>query len=588
MELQRGQRLGLEQLIAPEHPFVFAIKVHIPQTEVDCACFGLDAQSLVTDDRYMTFFNQPCTPCGGISLAAPHDAVEGFEFNLQVIPPKIARIALVATLDGEGTFSQVTEGEVRLLQDGKIVARFCFYGELFTNEKSLILIELYRKDAAWRLTAAGQGFNGGFEALVRHFGVDVSNEDTSAQQTPVPPLSLLQSEDLPPLTAKDPGQCEATARAIEQILGGFKVKGSIVDIEQGPIVTTYALKPAPGVRVVRVLNLEPDLALALSTSGLRIDPLFVHGVIGIEIPNPERAIVPVRRILADDTYQKSNKLSLLPLGVDTRGKPVVADLEVLPHLLVAGTTRSGKSVALHGMICGLLLRASVRETRLLLLDPKRNEFSLYDGTPHLLAPVLTEARHAVIALDWLTREMDSRYQQMNTLEVRNLEGWRLKLIEQSRLLGRLPGNEEPISEPPPLLIVVVDELADLMLQSNKAIEQPLVRLAQMGRAAGIHLILATQRPSRDVLTGLIKSNIPARLAFKVTSGTDSRIILDNTGAENLLGRGDGLFITPGHALQRIQAPWVTEANVTAITHFLKRTTSVAPIPSLMSSLELDC
>ncbi|MBF0294591.1 MAG: TerD family protein [Magnetococcales bacterium] len=567
MEIQRGQRQELIHLVDPQRPFVAGVHLGMPAgVTVDCACFGLDGKGRATDDRYVTFFNQPATPCGGVALAVTPEGEEGFEFRLHALPPEISRLVLVASLDGEGLFSAMGEGRVRLLQGGGETGRFTMQGGMFADEKGLMLLEFYRKEESWRVCAVGQGFAGGLEALCNHFGVAAGEEDGSVT-IPMPPLSLLPLDDAPTPEA-DAARHEAQIEAIERTLGEFKVKGKIVGSEPGPVVTTYALDPAPGVKLSRVIGLEPDLALAMSSPGLRIDPIFDHGVIGIEIPNPTRDTVPLRRIL--EAVQAQRNRLLLPLGVDARGGPVVADLEQLPHLLVAGTTRSGKSVALHGIMCGLMLRNPVAAVRLVLVDPKRSEFSLYDNAPHLLAPVVTEARQAVEALHWLTGEMESRYQRMRELGVRNLDGWR-----------GLRGGTSPV---PPLLVVVVDELADLMLQSGKGIEEPLARLAQMGRAAGLHLILATQRPSRDVLTGLIKSNIPARLAFKVTSKTDARIILDEGGAENLLGAGDGLFIAPGQALRRIQAPMVSDANVIAILRYLRATAPYAPDAGLMAGL----
>lgn len=580
MVIQRGQRLKLEQLLDPEWPFVIGFSASMTDRTIDCCCFGLGADKRVNDESYVTYFNQPRTPCGGVSLAAPAKAIEGFEIDLRNLPLAITSLVLVATMGDDDTFSQMVSGSMEIIQKGCTVGIFALNGRMFSNERSIILVEFYRKDDTWRFNANGQGFEGGFAALADYFGVDTCDQSDSFQ-IPSPPLSLLPLDDLPPL-AEDIAIRESTSRAIERILSEFKVRGTITGTEAGPIVTTYSLDPAPGVKVSRVTNLEPDIALALSTPGLRIDPIYTHGVIGIEIPNKEREIVPLRRILTAKMYKESSSPLLLPLGVDTRGNPVVNDLEPMPHLLIAGTTRSGKSVALHGILCSLLFRTSPSEVRLLLLDPKRNEFTHYDHVPHLLAPVVIQTNQAVVALQWMTVEMESRYQRMNGIGVRNLAGWRMKRAEHDQL----GCSNALIPEVPPLLVVVVDELADLMLQSDKAVEGSLVRLAQMGRAAGIHLVLATQRPSRDVLTGLIKSNIPARLSFKVTSAMDSRIILDTGGAENLLGRGDGLFIAPGQSIQRIQAPMVTEENVTALVRFITNTRSSIPDPSLMAALQV--
>ncbi|MBF0613558.1 MAG: hypothetical protein G8237_00385 [Magnetococcales bacterium] len=580
MELERGQRLSLEQLVDIAAPFVIGMGIHVPGMAVDCVCFGLDDDKKASDDRYAIFFNQPVSPCTGIALAAPHGYGLGFELVLARLPESLAALVVVVTLDEPYDFSRLEEGEVCLMQKGVVTARFVLQAALFAHqERALLLLELYRKDGSWRINTLGQGFAGGLAALADHYGV-VTREEDRPSLVPAPPLSLLPLDDLP-VSVEDAEAVERMQRAIERTLGEFNVKGQVVGADVGPVVTTYKLDPAPGVKVTRVTGLEADLALSLSSPGLRIDPLFTDGVIGIEIPNRQRAVVPLRRILTGAMGVEPVLPLLMPLGVDARGQPVLENLELLPHLLVAGTTRSGKSVLLHAVLCGVLLRARVEQARLLLVDPKRNEFSLYDGVPHLLAPVVTEPRRALAALQWLTGEMESRYQRMNGLGVRNLQGWQTK---RSDAVGR-GGTLDPVPLPPPVVLVVVDELADLMLQSGKAIEEPLVRLAQMGRAAGIHLVLATQRPTRDVVTGLIKSNIPARLAFKVTSKLDSRVILDEGGAENLLGQGDGLFIAPGRELRRIQAPMVSEEDVTAIVRFLRTTVPMIPEVTLMEALE---
>ena len=580
MELQRGQRLEFAEVINTDRPFVIAFIACIPDSTVDCVCFGLDQWKKVSDDRYVTFYNQPCTPCGGISLAAPNNG-EGFEINLNAIPPSIDGMNISATMDGGKTFSQMLTGAVQITQSGRIVACFNLTGDMFNKEKTLILVEIYRKEKSWRFTARGQGFNGGLPALVQHFGVDTSNQRTP-NQPPAPPVSLFTLDDFH-TNIEETDQQKTISSNIEQTLSEFKVTATVVGIEPGPIVTTYSLLPAPGVKLSKVINLEKDLALALSKPGLRINPHFVHGVIGIEIPNKEREMVPLRRLLASDAYKGNDSPLLLPLGVTTTGKPVVENLESLPHLLVAGTTRSGKTIALHGIICGILFRTSPKDTRLLLVDPKFNEFMVYEGTPHLLASVITEPRKTVTALHWLTDQMEARYQQMSGIGVRNLEGWRKK-AEAYEQVSSTTTNYPRIPDCPPLIVVIIDELADLILQSNDSLERPLVRLAQMGRAAGIHLILATQRPSREVLTPLIKANIPARLAFKVTSKSNSQIIIDSSGAENLLGRGDALFVAPGSDIQRVQAPMVSEENVAAIVRFLKSTLPYNPDGSLASAL----
>ncbi|AGX87438.1 DNA translocase FtsK [Candidatus Symbiobacter mobilis] len=579
MELQKGQRISLAQVLDLHQPFVVGMQTPVPQGEVDGACFGLDGNGRVADERYVTYYNQPMTPCGGVQLASPRGDQEGFELLLDAVPAHIVRFLFVMTVDDESSFADMRGGHARLLQGDCVTAIFRLDGAALAGEKALILLEIYRKDADWRVAAVGQGFAGGMADLVTEFGIQAQSSDASVTSPPIPPLALLGPDSMV-TTADDADSLQQQTDAIERTLEGFKVKATVVGTEVGPIVTTFALRPAPGVKVSRIRNLETDLALALSSPGLRVDPMFQHGVIGIEIPNRERQVVPLRRLLqAGSPRRAHDKPLLLPIGVDARGNPQWEDLEELPHLLVAGTTRSGKSVALHAMLGAVLFGAQPSQVRLLLVDPKGSEFTIYDGIPHLLAPVITQTRQTMAALGWLVGEMEARYRHMASLGVRNRAG--LQMLEARRS----PQDPAPAVEVPPLLLLVIDELADLMLQSGKAVEEPLVRLAQMGRAAGIHLILATQRPSRDVLTGLIKANMPARLAFRVTSSMESRIILDEQGAENLLGKGDGLLLVPGnHSLARVQTPFVTEAETEAVIRFLKRTGTPNPAPDLLEVL----
>ena len=567
MNLQRGERIELDALINPSQAFVVGMTICLPDVEVDCACFCLDDQGRALSDDYVVFYNQPTTPCGGVSLAAPLDDAAGFEVNFSKLSNAITRLVFVATTDGNQGFRSVRASYARLLRNGQIEAcRFEVDGATFSDEKALMVLELYRRDDKWRLAAIGQGFAGGMAVLVHHFGLIVGAQAATASP-PRPPESLLLM-DAPQTQPEDQCARETTSRAIEQTLAEYRVKGSVTGCTSGPVVTTYAFAPAPGVKLARVIDLGADLALRLATSGLRIDPIFVDGVIGIEIPNRVRELVRLRRVMDVDRDQRTPLL--LAFGVDNRGTPIWEDLERLPHLLVAGSTRSGKSVALHAMLCAILLHARESEVRIVLIDPKRAEFVGYEGAPHLLAPVLTDPRQATIALDWLMREMDRRYARMEALDVRNLEGWRLKVGSSG--------------DAPPLQLVMIDEFADLMLQSGKAVEVPLVRIAQMGRAAGIHLIVATQRPSKEVLTPIIKANVPARLSFRVTSAANSKIILDEPGAENLIGNGDGLLSVPGQPLLRIQAPMVLPHEIRAILQFLKLTRTTQYDVSLMQRL----
>ena len=346
----------------------------------------------------------------------------------------------------------------------------------------------------------------------------------------------------------------ANARALEQKLLDFGVAGSVVEICPGPVVTMYEFSPAPGIKINKVASLADDLALALKTHSVRIvAPIPGKAVIGIELANATRQIVYLKEILASDVFQKDRNRLLLTLGQDIVGQPVVTDLAKMPHLLIAGATGTGKSVGLNAMICSLLYSHHPDRLRLLMIDPKRIELSLYDGIPHLLHPVVSEPKEATRALRWAVMEMERRYQLLEEAQARNLQGY-----------------NKTAEEPIPYLVIIIDELADLMMVSSKEVEAAIARLAQMARAAGIYLIVATQRPSVDVLTGLIKANFPARISFKVSSKVDSRTILDVMGAERLLGMGDMLFLPPGSSdLRRIHGAYVSEEEIGRVVEFLK-------------------
>ena len=369
----------------------------------------------------------------------------------------------------------------------------------------------------------------------------------------LPPLSFLKDPPDQEITIDRDSYLE-NARTLEQKLLDFSVAGKVVEICPGPVVTMYEFAPAPGIKINKVASLSDDLALALKTHSVRIvAPVPGKAVIGIELANTMRQGVWLKEILASDVFQKNSGKLLLALGNDIVGQPVVTDLSKMPHLLIAGATGTGKSVGLNAMICSLLYRLGPERLRILMVDPKRIELSLYDGIPHLIHPVVSEPREATRALKWAVMEMERRYQLLEEAHARNLEGYNANAREQI-----------------PYLVVIIDELADLMMVSSKEVEAAIARLAQMARAAGIHLLIATQRPSVDVLTGLIKANFPARLSFKVSSKVDSRTILDVMGAERLLGMGDMLFLPPGSsALERIHGAYISETEIMKVVEFLK-------------------
>ena len=389
--------------------------------------------------------------------------------------------------------------------------------------------------------------------------------------TPLPPLKLLD-EAKAEGERVSPETIEFTSRLIEKKLSDFGVAVKVLAAYPGPVITRYEVEPAVGVKGSQIVNLVKDLARALSVVSIRVvETIPGKSCMGLEIPNPHRQMVRLSEILGSEAYHALNSPLAIALGKDIAGNPVVADLARMPHLLVAGTTGSGKSVALNAMILALLYKAEPRAIRLILIDPKMLELSIYQDIPHLLAPVVTDMKQAVNALTWCVAEMDRRYKLMNWIGARNLSGYNHRVTEQEfEDPFALDAGKAVKLTPLPQVVVVIDELADLMMVVGKKLEELIARLAQKARAAGIHLILATQRPSVDVITGLIKANIPTRIAFQVSSKVDSRTILDQSGAEALLGAGDMLYLPPGSGLpQRVHGAFVADHEVTKVVAHLK-------------------
>jgi S-DNA-T family DNA segregation ATPase FtsK/SpoIIIE len=410
-----------------------------------------------------------------------------------------------------------------------------------------------------------------------------------------PPSLTLLDHDGEAAKPVDKEALMMNARLLEKKLLDFNVEGDVSEVKPGPVVTMYEFAPAPGVKVNKIAGLSDDLSMALKALSIRIvAPIPGRGVVGIEIPNRDREMVYLKEIFSTDEFQKTGGKLPLALGKDIFGHTVVSDLAKMPHLLVAGSTGTGKSVSINAMILSLLYRADPRDVRVIMVDPKMLELSMYEGIPHLLLPVVTNPKKASLALNWAVREMERRYKLMSDKGVRNIDGYNRKLAKEekeknSKRQQVLDNDdvvdlmEEDLPEVEiaegevlehghlPYIVVIVDELADLMMVAGREIEESIARLAQMARAAGIHLILATQRPSVDVITGLIKANFPTRLSFKVFSRTDSRTILDQMGAETLLGNGDMLFLPPGTgAVQRIHGAFVSEIEVQRVVDFLKK------------------
>ncbi|MBW2039590.1 MAG: DNA translocase FtsK 4TM domain-containing protein [Deltaproteobacteria bacterium] len=364
----------------------------------------------------------------------------------------------------------------------------------------------------------------------------------------------------------------ANSQILEGKLRDYGVEGKVVGVRPGPIVTVYEFEPAPGIKVNRILNLEDDLALALSALSIRIQaPVPGKPVVGIEIPNPVRETVHLRDVVSSELFQGAKSKLTLAIGKDISGNPFMIDLARLPHLLVAGSTGSGKSVSINCMICNILFKATPDDVTFLLIDPKMLELPSYEGIPHLLLPVVTDPKEAAIALRWMVEEMERRYSMMAEKGFRSIDNYNQKVTEEKEPPAL--DLEEGVTPQKrlPYVVVVIDELADLMIVSGREVEESIIRLAQMARAAGIHLILATQRPSVDVLTGLIKVNFPARISFQVSSKTDSRTILDAHGAEHLLGSGDMLFLPPGSSkLRRIHGAYVSEGEIRRLAEFWRQ------------------
>jgi len=417
-------------------------------------------------------------------------------------------------------------------------------------------------------------------AVVKSERVEKERQQTLFADAPegvIPPVGLLDPASggvEPP----SPESLEFTSRVIETKLADFGVEGKVLAAYPGPVITRYEIEPATGVKGSQVVNLAKDLARALSLVSIRVvETVPGKSCMAFELPNPKRQMVRLSEIIGSKVYQDAHSPLTVVLGKDIGGQPVVADLAKMPHLLVAGTTGSGKSVGINAMILSLLYKSEPDRVRLIMVDPKMLELSIYEGIPHLLAPVVTDMKHAANALNWCVTEMDKRYKLMAAVGVRNLAGFN-KAVQEARKAEKpltnpfsiSPENPEPL-EPLPYIVVVVDELADMMMVVGKKVEELIARLAQKARAAGIHLILATQRPSVDVITGLIKANVPTRISFQVSSKIDSRTILDQMGAEALLGMGDMLYLAPGTGLPvRVHGAFVADDEVHKVVDHLKK------------------
>jgi S-DNA-T family DNA segregation ATPase FtsK/SpoIIIE len=415
---------------------------------------------------------------------------------------------------------------------------------------------------------------------------DLQFAEDDGPEFELPPLGLLADpSNIKRLHLSDEA-LEQNARMLESVLDDYGVKGEIVSVRPGPVVTMYELEPAPGLKASRVIGLADDIARSMAALSARVSTVPGRSIIGIELPNDERETVGFREILSSRAYGDGNQKLPLALGKDIGGDPIVTNLAKMPHLLIAGTTGSGKSVAINTMILSLLYKLTPDECRLIMIDPKMLELSVYDGIPHLLSPVVTDPKKAVVALKWVVAEMEDRYRKMSKMGVRNIDGYNGRVEEAQKkdeMFSRTvqTGFDDETGEPVfeteefapekmPYIVVIVDEMADLMMVAGKEIEACIQRLAQMARASGIHLIMATQRPSVDVITGTIKANFPTRISFQVTSKIDSRTILGEMGAEQLLGMGDMLYMAGGGKITRCHGPFVSDDEVEDVVRHLKQ------------------
>jgi DNA segregation ATPase FtsK/SpoIIIE, S-DNA-T family len=402
----------------------------------------------------------------------------------------------------------------------------------------------------------------------------------------LPALSLLSEAKRKGISPEHaPERLEEMARKLESVLDDFGVKGDIINVRPGPVVTLFELEPAPGIKSSRVISLADDIARSMSAISARVAVVPGRNAIGIELPNQQRETVYLREMLASSDFEKMRGKLPICLGKTIGGEPIIADLAKMPHLLIAGTTGSGKSVGINTMILSLLYQMTPEQCRLIMIDPKMLELSIYDGIPHLLTPVVTDPNKAVVALKWAVREMEDRYRKMSKIGVRNIDGFNMRVGEAKakgetitrtvqtgfdRETGEAIFESEDFDlEPLPYIVVIVDEMADLMMVAGKDIEGAIQRLAQMARAAGIHMVTATQRPSVDVITGTIKANFPTRISFQVTSKIDSRTILGEQGAEQLLGNGDMLYMAGGGRIRRLHGPFVSDGEVESVVAHLK-------------------
>ncbi|MCE5194635.1 MAG: DNA translocase FtsK [Nitrospiraceae bacterium] len=529
--------LGLTSLIIPVFIIIFGVRSLISKKEnrlyiIGALLFILSSTmlaSLLSD----TFDVKPDSNPGGMTGLLISDFIKGllsipgtYIFTLSIFLSSIILLSPVSLVSLAMKKKQKNKGKV-IVEDEE---------EYIENDEPLVYIEPEK-------TASAQP---------RQIQKAEALRSRKIGDYELPPLDLLKTYDSATRPQKD--ELLSSSYMLEQKLADFDVEGKVIQVYPGPVVTLYEFEPAPGVKINRVVSLSDDLALSLKAAGVRVSPVAGKAAIGIEVPNRQRETVSLREIISSDNFRKSHSRLTLALGKDIFGNPIVADLSKMPHLLVAGATGSGKSVSINSMVMSLLYKSSPKEVKMLMIDPKLLELSAYENIPHLISPVITNPKEAAEALRKMVYEMERRYRLLAEKGAKNIEGFNKKASDEEQL---------------PYIVVFIDELADLMFASANEVEDAIARLAQMARASGIHLILATQRPSVDVITGVIKANFPARISFQVTSKIDSRTILDSQGAEQLLGKGDMLFMLPGIKIIRVHGALITEDEIASVTEFIK-------------------
>ncbi|AFB21529.1 FtsK/SpoIIIE family DNA translocase [Rickettsia canadensis] len=606
------QCFGLAAFIIPLACFVWGRncwygRYRAPFIRVLVMLFALLSSSTLLSNIKLEFM--PANAGGAIGIIA-FNFFEGFTNQLYLLLIFFTFIILVVLLEMQ--FTSLSNFIIKLAKFLAYRIQFFLHNvfarlssvRLFPNKNNdkINITSAYQKPVSEKVKFVAEN-NPAPANPIKFFSKPHAPKISQIEIAELPPISLLRDAENHHVKLASSSVLKQKAEELLTVLNDFGVHGQIININQGPVVTQYEFEPAAGTKTSRVVGLSDDIARSLSALSTRIAVIPGKNVLGIELPNKQREFFCLKELIETPEYQDKSTLLPLVLGKDLAGKPLIADLAKMPHLLIAGTTGSGKSVGINAMIISLLYRYTPEECRFIMIDPKMLELSAYDGIPHLLTPVVTEPSKAVVALKWAVKEMENRYRMMSNIGVKNIAGYNAKILEavkENRVIERSiqtgfdPETGKPIYETItmnmdklPYIVVIVDEMADLMLVAGKDIEMLIQRLAQMARAAGIHIIMATQRPSVDVITGIIKANFPSRISFKVTSKIDSRTILGEQGSEQLLGMGDMLFMGNTSKISRVHGPFVNEAEIEKITKYLKETGTPEYISAVTEHPEED-